>query len=314
MRTFVPYTISGQQYILAAYTCTPLVKIPVSDLKPGAQVKGAEIADLGAGNQPLDMVPYKKDGHDYILIANTSFGVVKLKADNLETYPAIDSPHRHRRRRRALRQDRAASTTCSTSRSLTMSNVLVMTGNPGRPGLQSGPPVGPINLQDDRAAVVMSPCGNSSRRLAVILFLGMTAAAQDISIQFEGGAFRVAGWKAARRRLRQRLVFRFRGLCGPGDVPPLLGTYAVEGGASGFSSRLIPSLRACTTAPCFTRPAAARRSRRHSMARRGPPIRGARRARLSFRRRLAEQSTSALYLFFRADEPRRSRATHPCAR
>jgi hypothetical protein len=92
IRTFVPYTISGQQYVLAAYTCTPLVKIPVSDLKPGAKVKGVEIADLGAGNQPLDMVPYKKGGHDYILIANSSFGVVKLKADNIETYPAINAP------------------------------------------------------------------------------------------------------------------------------------------------------------------------------------------------------------------------------
>src|SRR5262249_23204324 len=34
VRTFVPYTIQGQPYILAAYTCTPLVKIPLSDLKP----------------------------------------------------------------------------------------------------------------------------------------------------------------------------------------------------------------------------------------------------------------------------------------
>ncbi len=92
VRTFVPYTIGGQQYILAAYTCTPLVKIPVSDLQPGAKVKGVEIADLGAGNQPLDMVPYKKDGHNYILIANSSLGVTKLKADKLESYPAIDSP------------------------------------------------------------------------------------------------------------------------------------------------------------------------------------------------------------------------------
>jgi len=92
VRTFVPYTISGQPYILAAYTCTPLVKIPVSQLQPGAQVKGVEIADLGAGNQPLDMVPYRKDGHDYILIANSARGVMKLKADNLESYPAIDSP------------------------------------------------------------------------------------------------------------------------------------------------------------------------------------------------------------------------------
>ena len=92
VRTFVPYAIDGKQYILAAYTCTPLVKIPVSDLKAGAQVKGVTISDLGAGNQPLDMVPYKKDGHEFILIANSSFGVVKLHADNLGQYKPIDSP------------------------------------------------------------------------------------------------------------------------------------------------------------------------------------------------------------------------------
>ena len=92
VRTFVPYTMAGQQFVLAAYTCTPLVKIPMTDLKPGSQVKGVTIADLGAGNQPLDMVPYKKDGHDYILIANTSFGVVKLHADSLGTDKPIESP------------------------------------------------------------------------------------------------------------------------------------------------------------------------------------------------------------------------------
>jgi len=92
VRTFVPYTLGGQSYVLAAYTCTPLVKIPMSDLKPGAQVKGVTIADLGSGNQPLDMVPYKKDGHEYILIANSSFGVVKLHADSLATDKPIDSP------------------------------------------------------------------------------------------------------------------------------------------------------------------------------------------------------------------------------
>jgi len=92
VRTFVPYTIDGKDYVLAAYTCTPLVKIPVSDLKAGAQVKGVTISDLGSGNQPLDMVPYKKDGHEFILIANSSFGVVKLHADNLGQYKPIDSP------------------------------------------------------------------------------------------------------------------------------------------------------------------------------------------------------------------------------
>ena len=68
------------------------MKIPVSDLKPGAQVKGATIADLGSGNQPLDMIPYKKDGHEYILVANSSRGVMKLKADDLGSYEKIDSP------------------------------------------------------------------------------------------------------------------------------------------------------------------------------------------------------------------------------
>jgi hypothetical protein len=92
INTFVPYTISGQPYILAAYTCTPLVKIPLSDLKPGAQIKPVTIADVGAGNSPIDMVPYKKDGHQYILLANTNRGVMKLQADNMEGYKAVNSP------------------------------------------------------------------------------------------------------------------------------------------------------------------------------------------------------------------------------
>ena len=92
IRTFVPYTIDGRNYVLAAYTCTPLVKIALSDLQPGAKVRGTTIADLGSGNQPLDMVPYRQNGHDYILINNSSRGVMKLKADELGRYQPIDSP------------------------------------------------------------------------------------------------------------------------------------------------------------------------------------------------------------------------------
>ncbi len=77
MRTFLPFTIGNQDYILAAYTCTPLVKIPVSSLQAGAKVMGTTIAELGAGNRPLDMISYKKDGHDFILMANSSRGVMK---------------------------------------------------------------------------------------------------------------------------------------------------------------------------------------------------------------------------------------------
>jgi hypothetical protein len=92
IRTFVPYTINNQQFILAAYTCTPLVKIPVSELKGGAKIQGTTIAEMGAGNRPLDMIAYKKDGHEFILMANQTRGVMKLDASHLDSYKAITAP------------------------------------------------------------------------------------------------------------------------------------------------------------------------------------------------------------------------------
>jgi hypothetical protein len=89
VRTFVPYEIAGQKHILAAYTCTPLVRIPVSELKAGAKVKGTTIAELGNRNRPLDMIAYNKDNGQYILMANSSRGVMKLKAANLDKYEGI---------------------------------------------------------------------------------------------------------------------------------------------------------------------------------------------------------------------------------
>ncbi len=148
VRTFVPYTMGGQQFILAAYTCTPLVKIPVSDLKPGAKVKGVTIADLGAGNSPLDMVPYKKDGHDYILIANTSFGVVKLKADSLETYAKIDSPTKVNGAAGAPYDKMTDLKDVKHMAQLDASSALLLTGKAGAgPAWNPGPSVGPMNLQ-----------------------------------------------------------------------------------------------------------------------------------------------------------------------
>jgi len=92
VRTFVPYNVLGQQYILAAYTCTPLVKIPVSELKSGAKVKGTTIAELGNRNRPLDMIVYKKGGQDYILMANASRGVMKMATNGIDKYTAITTP------------------------------------------------------------------------------------------------------------------------------------------------------------------------------------------------------------------------------
>lgn len=89
VRTFVPYSIGNKPYILAAYTCTPLVRIPVSELTPGNKVKGTTIAELGNRNRPLDMIAYEKGGRPFILMANSSRGVMKLPADGLDAYQPI---------------------------------------------------------------------------------------------------------------------------------------------------------------------------------------------------------------------------------
>jgi hypothetical protein len=92
VRTFFPWMIGNKRYIVAAYTCTPLVLIPVNDLKAGAKVTGTTIAELGMGNRPLDMIPYRKDNHDFILLANSYRGVLKLSAENLDRYSPITEP------------------------------------------------------------------------------------------------------------------------------------------------------------------------------------------------------------------------------
>src|SRR5207249_6062410 len=52
IRTFVPFKVGNEPTLLAAYTCTPLVEIPITDLKPGAKIKGKTIAELGNRNRP----------------------------------------------------------------------------------------------------------------------------------------------------------------------------------------------------------------------------------------------------------------------
>jgi hypothetical protein len=89
IRTFVPFNVGNQPSLLAAYTCTPLVQFPISELKPGAKIKGKTIAELGNRNRPLDMIVYQKDGKDYILMANSSRGIMKIDTDKIEKAESI---------------------------------------------------------------------------------------------------------------------------------------------------------------------------------------------------------------------------------
>ena len=86
IRAFVPYALSGKEHLLAAYLCTPLVTFPVANLKDGQHVKGRTVAEFGSGNYPIDMVLYKKDGEDRLLIANSNLPFMVVKTKDVESY------------------------------------------------------------------------------------------------------------------------------------------------------------------------------------------------------------------------------------
>jgi hypothetical protein len=92
VRTFVPYEVEAETNLLAAYTCTPLVKFPISQLKPGTKVVGTTIAELGNRNRPLDMIVYKQGGVDHVLMSNSARGVMKMSMRGIEKYGAITNP------------------------------------------------------------------------------------------------------------------------------------------------------------------------------------------------------------------------------
>ena len=94
VRTFVPFNVGGEPQLLAAYTCTPLVRFPVSELKAGAKMRGTTVAELGNRNRPLDMVAYEKGGKQYLLLANSARGVMKISTDAIDKQQGITEPVR----------------------------------------------------------------------------------------------------------------------------------------------------------------------------------------------------------------------------
>jgi hypothetical protein len=61
--------IDGIDQMVAAYTCSPLVLIPLDELKDGSKVKARTIGDMGNG-QPIDMVPFSIDGEEMLFVTN----------------------------------------------------------------------------------------------------------------------------------------------------------------------------------------------------------------------------------------------------
>lgn len=93
VKTFTAAQVNGQPFIVASYTCTPLVLFPMAELKPGKHVKGRTIAELGSMNTPLDMITMEKNGKSYLLMANSNRALMKIKFESIELFQeSLDSP------------------------------------------------------------------------------------------------------------------------------------------------------------------------------------------------------------------------------
>jgi hypothetical protein len=90
IRTFVPY--EGGASILASYTCTPLVHFPMADLAAGGKATGRTVAELGWGNQPLDMVAFEQDGAEQLLVSHTAYPLMKIACADIDRQEPLTEP------------------------------------------------------------------------------------------------------------------------------------------------------------------------------------------------------------------------------
>jgi hypothetical protein len=71
IRKMAIVTLNGEPSLVAAYTCTPLVTIPLKDLKDSAHITGKTIAELGWGSTPVDMVTFDIGQGPMVLLTNS---------------------------------------------------------------------------------------------------------------------------------------------------------------------------------------------------------------------------------------------------
>lgn len=99
IRAMAVVDLAGEPTLLAAYTCTPLVTVPMKDLAPGASVRAKTIAELGFGNTPLGVVPfdieYQGQTSRWVMIANAAKAADLISLDAIaaaSAAPGISEP------------------------------------------------------------------------------------------------------------------------------------------------------------------------------------------------------------------------------
>ena len=85
--------LDGVPTLIAIYACTPIVRIPLTELTDGAEVRGTMIGEMGFGNTPLDIVPYVNawDGSSNVVVTNTNRSAASLNLEAVAS--AKEMPH-----------------------------------------------------------------------------------------------------------------------------------------------------------------------------------------------------------------------------
>jgi hypothetical protein len=78
--------INGKNYLIASYTCTPLVLFPLDELVSGKHVKGRTVAEMGSGNTPIDMTTITKGEESFLVMANTARSVTEVNYKNIAAF------------------------------------------------------------------------------------------------------------------------------------------------------------------------------------------------------------------------------------
>jgi hypothetical protein len=86
IRSFTISKVNGKDYLIASYTCTPLVLFPLDELKAGQHVKGRTVAEMGAGNTPIDLTTITKNGQTYLIMGNTARPVSVVDYKNIAAF------------------------------------------------------------------------------------------------------------------------------------------------------------------------------------------------------------------------------------
>lgn len=90
IQTLATYRDGEKTYLMAAYVCTPVVRINLEDLKPNQVVTGITVAELGSGNRPMDMIAYGRSGEQSLLLNNSAFGILKVGAKIAKETAAVN--------------------------------------------------------------------------------------------------------------------------------------------------------------------------------------------------------------------------------